>query len=88
MSETPFRRALPPQSSNMALFCLEVAEKGQPKIPRISPNCPALPCRCQGVDLAFGLEPRSLRRHIQIRSKALGRIWNRAAWTFSPKRSS
>lgn len=64
-----------PNPQTWPLFCLEVAwEKGPAQNPRAYRQTALLYlCRCQGVDLAFPrLEPRSLRRHIQIRSKALG----------------
>ena len=64
-----------PNPQTWPLFCLEVAwEKGQPKIPA---HIAKLPCftfaDAKGwIWRSPGLEPRSLRRHIQIRSKALG----------------
>lgn len=64
-----------PNPQTWPLFCLEVAwEKGQPKIPA---HIAKLPCFtfADSKDWVWrspGLEPRSMRRHIQQRAKALG----------------
>ena len=73
-----------PNPQTWPLFCLEVAwEKGQPKIPA---HIAKLPCftfaDAKGwIWRSPGLEPRSLRRHIQIRSKALGLETKRVQFT-------
>lgn len=64
-----------PNPQTWPLFCLEVAwEKGQPKIPAYIAKLPCFTfADAKGwIWRSPGLEPRSLRRHIQIRSKALG----------------
>ncbi len=64
-----------PNPQTWPIFCLETAwEKGQPKIPA---HITRLPCftfaEAKGwIWRSPGLEPRSLKRHIQIRARALG----------------
>lgn len=64
-----------PNPQTWPIFCLETAwEKGQPKIPA---HLTKLPCFTFADSKGWvwrspGLEPRSMRRHIQQRAKAIG----------------
>ena len=64
-----------PNTQTWPIFCLEVAwEKGQPKLPA---HIAKLPCFTFAEKKGWiwrspGLEPRSMRRHIQARARSLG----------------